>query len=93
MENMNTQVGITHMDHPDDEKLLEALSEFESHAKEGFLKLGSADRVMVKSGSEAHQKIKDSLAKQEGKAYFLGEISHNGEVFAEYTLSESFFQS
>lgn len=92
MENMNS-VTITHMEHPDDEKILEMLESFEKNSEDGFLRLGVADRVIVISGSEAHNKIKNSIASNEGRAYPLGETEHNGRKFAEYSVNESFFKS
>lgn len=92
MENMST-VTIKHMEHPDDEKILEMLDNFEQNSEDGFLRLNTADRVFVISGSEAHEKIKNSITNNEGRAYPLGETEHNGNKFAEYSVNESFFKS
>ncbi len=86
------KIEIKHLPHPEDEKILEMLENFEENSKNGFLHLDSADLVFVISDSEAHQKIQGSINRGEGKAYSTGEIEHNGIKFSEYSINSSFFE-
>jgi hypothetical protein len=88
MENMNTQINTTHMEHPEDERILDLLKNFTETSKNGFLRLVNADRVFVIVDSEAHQKIKAL----DGQALPLGETEVGGFRFAEYSVNESFFK-
>lgn len=88
---MSTNIKIIHLEHPEDEKILEKLEQFETHSKEGFLKIEGTDRVFVISGSASHDKIKEALS--QSKAYPLGDVEVNGVSFAEYSVNESFFKS
>ena len=89
MENMSTEIGITHMEHPEDDKILELLKNFAENAKDGFIRLETADRVFVVTDSDQHQQIKNF----EGGALPLGEIEIDGSMYSEYSVNESFFKS
>jgi hypothetical protein len=91
MENMNTNISVTHLEHPEDEKILGLLEEFEKNSEQGFLRLAESDRVFVVLDSEAHQKLQGEVSN--GKAFSLGTIEHKGQRFCEYAVNESFFKS
>lgn len=89
MENMNTQIGVIHIESPDDEKILNLLKNFGENSIDGFLRLDNADRVFVVSGSEAQGKIQSF----DGGALPMGEIEVEGVKYSEYSINESFFKS